>query len=115
MGCVLSLIFFSFMGLAPSLTSEIEEAPTEERLLKFSLNQNCYWILKVVGQVMYIVLRIRCYMIPFLATQATASIIIGESFLVKNIILNILSIVFVTETDNLLLSFLISPSQIDEV
>merc|ERR1712157_310059 len=93
----------------------IEEALTEECFLSHGLSYNRCFKSKIVGQVMYTVLRLRCYMIPFLAAQATASIIVGDKFLVKNIILNILSIAFIADVDNRIFQFLLPESQIEKV
>ena len=104
-GFCISFLFLSFVGLAPYITLDIQETMVEEAVLNCLLDTSSPSLhrAKCVGaQIIYFSLRGRHLILPFFIAQATASIFLSNDFSVINMLLNILSITFLVEIDNIL-------------
>ena len=117
-GYILSFIFLSIVGLAPKFTVDIEEAMVEETVvdcLTDSSNALGNWIAWLGAQLMYFLLRGRHLILPFFTAQAMTSIFLSETFSVMNVLLNILSITFLIEIDDIFVRFIIPQNQLKEM
>lgn len=100
-------IFILFL-FASSLTSDIQEAQIEGSLMKFMIRSNpcthpSIWVLFVSN-------RMRSFMLPLVTCVTGLSIVLFESMSTKNILLNLLAIIFICDGDNLLASLFFPPS-----
>jgi len=111
-GMMAALIFLSLIGFAPALSGDQEQVITEEILLHRELKALTTLTFQqwAISQLMYFVLRVRCYVMPFLAAAATSSIIFANRFSVSNFVLNILAIVFLVEIDDVAVAFILKPT-----
>merc|ERR1712157_223967 len=86
-------------------------------ILRNALKRNTSMSLKsrIPAQLIYIVQRVRCYIIPFLAAQATAGIILSERFSVGGVMLNILAITFIVELDDMSATIFLTPLMLTQL
>jgi len=114
----LFLFFFVLMIFASNLTRDVEESvvenamldnlcdiPPEDDVSANPLRPNPIALIRLSN-------RIRTYILPCMTAVAASSIILSESLSAKNILLNLLAVEFVTESDNLLASFFLSPKEV---
>lgn len=103
------VFIFVLVLFASSICQDIEESSIEEVVLKHSI-----WKILSNGEtvsyaakLMYIPLRVRRYILPFSVGASAVAIILADSLSSKNILLNLLAIGFVLETDNMLATLLL--------
>lgn len=110
-GVLMTLIVCGFLGLGSSLLNEIEEARTEEKILIHALKQySPLGILSwIPAQMIFILTRIRCYILPFSAAFATTGIMLSDTLSVEHVTLHILFITFIIELDDMAGALTLSP------
>jgi len=116
-GYILSFIFLSVAGLAPYFTIDMEDTIVEETVLDCILESSATmkWITWLGAQSMYFLLRGRHLILPFFIAQATTAIFLSDTFSVMNMLLNILSIAFLIEIDDLFAVFIIPSNELEEM
>lgn len=113
----ISLLFLAVLGFAPSLTRDMDEARDAEIILNRVLRthkEDMHFITRVAVEVMYIVIRIRFFVLPFLAAQATAVVLLSD-IRVENLMLNILGVVAIVDLDNMATDFFLPRKNIEIV
>ena len=100
---ILSFLFVSIL-FGSSLSFDLKESEIENTLLDFAISSLQSQGKDILYSTYFIRLtnRMRRYVLPFLTTSAGAAIIISDEFSSKNILLNLISILFINEADNLL-------------
>jgi len=91
------VVFLALLWALP-ISQDVEEAATEERVMDHHLAGS----LNIPAEIVRLALRMRRCILPFCATAATLVLLITDDISAKNIILNFLSITFITEADNVL-------------
>ena len=117
-GYIVSFVFLSVAGLAPYIATDIEEAVVEETILDCILHPESPPLKSTIWfgvQVMYFLTRGRQFVLPFVTAQATASVFLSDTFSIINMILNILSITFLLEIDDIFVEFIMTKNQIEEM
>jgi len=106
-------ILFAFVAILYTATicQDIEQGAIEEAVLVYSK--------QLVGEdqslpysyyLLFYTMRIKRYMLPWIISSATVSVTIIEELSAQNILLNLLAVSFITETDDILSSLFLSPT-----
>ena len=106
------VFFFVILFFATSLAKDMQEAIVEDAILQHtidSLKGRKY----VPRSLLFIRIsnRIRINMMPWITAAAGASILIYDALSAKNIVLNLLAVLFITEADNMLANLFLSPGR----
>lgn len=112
----MSLIFICLI-YATLLHEDIRESMREERVMDYVMkehhdfsNPNLMLPFLPSCEVMYLSLRMRKFVLPWWVAGATTGIIATESVSTKTLLLNLITIAFITEVDNYLAKFFLSVS-----
>jgi len=110
------LIFiFSAMLLGSTLQLDINQCITEEKLFDYALEKENVQGNPLVVEIVRYAFRLRKFVLPWVVAAATATLMVVNSMSVKNILLNLLAIGFITEADNLLGKLFTTKTQKDLV
>jgi len=107
------IVFIAIIFLfASSLTSDIEESSVEEAVLDYVIKTHGRKNL-VSRYILRTSIRIRRHILPWFVAGAASSVILVDGLSSKNILLNLLAVIFITETDNTLAKLFLSPDKLN--
>lgn len=104
------LLFMSLL-FAVYLYKDMKEAEVENALLDFIISSELTDSLWVSMFIIRITNRARRLILPFYAAYAGAAIILTDDLSAKNIVLNLLALIFILEADNLIAVLAITENQ----
>ena len=106
------VFFFVILFFASSLANDMQEAIVENVILDHTMRtlHDDEYVPRLVF-LLRISNRIREFFIPWVTAAAGASIIIYDAMSAKNIVLNLLAVLFITEADNMLANLFLSPGR----
>jgi len=109
------IFVFSAMLLGSILQLDINQCITEEKLFNYALAKENVVGSTLLVEIVRFTLRLRKFVLPWVVAGATATLILVSSLSVKNIMLNLLAIGFITEADTMLGKFFTTKTQKDLV
>merc|ERR1712071_425601 len=108
-------IFVVFL-FASDISKEVEEGTIDERIFEYVIKTKGssapLSFANFIQNAHRIVLRIRRYFIPILTSAAAISVLLSSSLSAQDIILDAISVIIVTEADNMAATLLLNPSKL---
>ena len=113
---VSTILIFSFMSMIFStyLYEDMREAEVENALLDFIISSEPDGSITIALFILRIINRARRYWLPLYTAYAAISIVLSDELSPKNITLNFLAVIFITEADNHIASFVFSAYQLEK-
>jgi len=105
------IFFFVTVLFAATLIDDIKEAAIENKILQYVTmsihGQDILWIPSFLIRLSN---RIRRFILPWTTAAAGVGIILTGSFAVQNVVLNLMAVIFINESDNLFANLFMSPT-----